>query len=93
MQDFYLKNRDADTIHLVFDFSEKLLFPRLLRQPGLLYFVNGLKFDFFGVSISNFNYTDIHCLPKGHWPGGKTADEVSYMLYHSINISNHLSTF
>ena len=74
------------TIHLVFDFAEKILLPHLLRQPGQLHFVTGLKLDLFGVHSSNRKRTYIFCLPEGHWPGGKTANEVGSMLYHVIQM-------
>lgn len=93
IQDLGRAHPDGEMLHIVFDFAEKVLLPQLLRQPGQLYFVTGLKFDFFGVAISNFNYTDIHCLPEGHWPGGKTANEVASMLDHSINTAKNRSTF
>ena len=71
-------------LHLVFDFAEKWFLPNLQRQPGQLHFVTGLKFDFFGVHVSNLWFTNIYGLPEGHWPGGKTASEVASMLQNTI---------
>ena len=49
----YSAKTDQSCIHLVFDFAEKVLLPSMLRQPGQLYFITGLKFDIFGVSCSS----------------------------------------
>lgn len=68
------------TLHLTFDFAEKVLLPCLLRQPGQLHFVTGIKFDIFGVTSSTVNSTFVFGLPEGHWPGGKTANEVCSMI-------------
>ena len=72
------------SLHLIFDFAQKVLLPSPLRKAGQLFYIAGLKFDFFGVSVSNLGRTDIHCLTEGHWPSGKTADEVFSMLHRSI---------
>jgi len=72
------------TLHLTFDFAEKILLPHLLRQPGQLHFVTGLKFDFFGVHSSNYNSTFVYGLPEGHWPNNKTTNEVGSMLVNCI---------
>lgn len=80
-------NPTSGRLHCVFDFAEKVLLPHLLRQPGQLHFVTGLKFDFFGVSVSNLKACDIYCLPEGHWPSGKTANEVATMLGNSIQLA------
>ena len=74
----------GNDIHLIFDFAEKILLPSLLKQPGQLHFITGIKFDFFGVSSSNYDETYIYGLPEGHWPGGKTCNEVSSMLHHTL---------
>lgn len=57
-------------LHIIFDFAEKVLIPHLLRQPGQLHFVTGLKIDLFGIHISNAGMTDIYGLVEGHWTGG-----------------------
>ena len=69
----------------MFDFAEMVLLRHPLRQPGHLHFVTSLKFDFFGVSVSNRLRCDIFCLPEGHWPSEKTADEVASMINYSID--------
>lgn len=53
--------------HFVIEFAEKVLLPKLQRQPGKLHFVTGLKFDIFGVSCSNDGLTDVYGLVEGHW--------------------------
>lgn len=40
-------------VHLTFYFEEKIILPRLLRQPGQLHFDTGLKLDFVGVHSAN----------------------------------------
>lgn len=55
--------RDGTLLHIVFDFSEKVLLPRLVRQPGQLYFVTALKFDIFGVHDSKNVVTFTYGLP------------------------------
>ncbi|MEM9400723.1 MAG: hypothetical protein AAF984_10995 [Verrucomicrobiota bacterium] len=72
------------SLHFIFDFAEKVMLPRPLRFPSQLHFVTGLKFDLFGVNVSNVNQCDIFCLVEGHWPGDKTANSVCSMLHHSI---------
>lgn len=76
---------DGSQQHLVFDFAEKVLLPRLLRQPGQLYFVTGLKFDLFGVHDSNNKRTLLFGLPEGHWPNEKTANCVVSMLHYAVD--------
>lgn len=41
----------------LFDFAEKVMFPRVVRQPGQLYFATGLTFDPFGRHESNKGVT------------------------------------
>jgi len=62
---------NTSNIHLVFDFAEKVLLPRLAKQPGQLHFITGLKFDIFGVSCSNLTNNFVFELPEGHWPQEK----------------------
>lgn len=78
------KDNPSGAIHLVFDFAGKVLLFHLLRQPGQLHFITGLKFDFFGVHSSNLGTTHIFGLPEGHWRGSKTANEVPSMLHYSM---------
>lgn len=77
-------NLDSDRMHFVFHFVEKFLLLHLLTKPCQLHLVTGLKFKFFGACLSNIGVTEIHCLPEGHWPSGKTAAEVASMLHYSI---------
>ena len=72
--------------HFVFDFAEKVLFPRLLKQPGQLHFVTGLKFNIKGVSSSRIKSNYVFGLPEGHWPNDKTANSVCSMLYHCMEL-------
>eukprot|EP00171_Calliarthron_tuberculosum_P023069 IDg23069t1 len=76
----------GSTVHLVFDFAEKVQLPRLTRQPGQIHFTTGLRFDLFGVSSSNFCVNFIFGLPEGHWPESKTANEVLSMVLHVLNL-------
>lgn len=41
-------------LHLVFDFTEKVLLPSMERQPGNLHFVTRLKYDLLGISKTRF---------------------------------------
>lgn len=68
-----------------FDFAEKVLLPKLQRQPGQLLFVTGLKFDIFGVASSNLSTTFISGLLEGHWPNEKTANKVASMLQNTLS--------
>ncbi len=52
----HYKNTQANSkkghfIRFVFDFAEKVLLPKLMKQPGQLHFITGLKFDFFAVKL------------------------------------------
>lgn len=85
-----LKKHDGVLQHLVFDFAEKVLLPQLVRQPGQLFFVTGLKFDLFGVHDSNAAKTYIFGLPEGHWPSTKDANTVLSMLHHVVHC--HITT-
>lgn len=76
----------SGNMHLVIEFAEKTRLPHLLRKPGQLHFVNGLKFDFIGVFVSNLDTNFIHCLPEGHWPGHKSANEVTSMFRYTIQL-------
>lgn len=78
-------NPNGNVRHLVFDFAEKVLLPRLRNQPGQLHFVTGLKFDLFGVSCSNAGTNFVFGLPEGHWPNEKTANVVISMLHHVLS--------
>lgn len=71
-------------LHLIMDFAEKVLLPSLVRQPGQLHFVTGLKLDLFAVSCGNKSKNYVFSLPEGYWPGGKTANEVLSMVFHVI---------
>lgn len=76
---------DSKYIHIIFDFAEKVLLPHLLKKPGQLHFITGLKFDLFRVRLSNIDSTHIHFLTEGHWPNSKSANEVASMLEYSID--------
>lgn len=69
-------NPSTSEIHITFDFAEKVLLLALKRQPGQLHFVTGLKFDLFGAASTNMNKVFLFGLLEGHWPHGKTANEV-----------------
>lgn len=72
------------TVHMVFDFAEKVLLPSMERQPGSLHFVTGLKYDMFGISNSNEGTANVYGLPEGHWPGTKGPNSVISMLFQTI---------
>ena len=76
--------RSGNVNHFVFDFAEKVLLPKLEKQPGQLHFITGLKFDFLGVSSSNALRNYVFGLPEGHWPNEKTANTVISMLDYII---------
>lgn len=46
-------------------------------------------FDIFGIFSINCNVTSIFCIPEGHCPGGRTCNEVSYMLHFYISRHVH----
>lgn len=82
-----------DLTHVVFDFAEKVLLPSYRRQPGCLHFITGLKLDLFGASSSNLRTNFVFALPEGHWPNGKTADEVLSMLSYVLRtVKNNEAT-
>lgn len=60
--------------HFVCDFSEKVLLPKIQKQPGKLHLVTLLKFDILGVASGNDGLTDVYCLVEGHWTQEKTAN-------------------
>jgi len=74
------ENPENGITHIVFDFAEKCMLPSYKKEPGSLHFVSKLKFDLFGVSSSNLNRSFIFGLPEGHWPSGKTANQVLSMI-------------
>lgn len=80
-----IQNRNQ-MIHVTFDFSEKCLLPRFVRQPGQLHFVTGLKIDMFGILMSSSKKNYIFGLTEGFWPNLKTANEVGSMLCYTIKV-------
>lgn len=68
--------------HFLFDFAEKVILPRLLRQPGQLRLTTGLKFDLNGISSSNTGFNYILGFPESLWPRNKSANSVIWILYH-----------
>lgn len=79
-------------VHWTFEFAENILLPRLLREPGQLHFVTGLKIKIFGVHSSNLNNTFVYGLPEGHWAKKKSRNEVGSMLVHCIGTHKNVST-
>lgn len=63
--------------HFVFDYAEKMLLPRLQKQPGQLAFIKGLKFDLFGVACSNDQQTDFFGLVECYGAQEITANTVT----------------
>lgn len=72
------------TLHLLFDFVEKVLLPKLQRQPSQPYFITGLNCDLLGISCSNTTRNYVFGLPEGHWSNEKTADSVVSMLHYTL---------
>lgn len=68
----------------LFNFAEKLLLPRVIRQPGQLFFITRLKFRLFGVHDSNGKRPILFGLFENHWSNEKTANSAVSMLYHAI---------
>lgn len=79
-------NPSGETVHLVFDFAEKVTLPVFERQPGQLHFITGLRYDIFGIYCSNLKSSKVFGLPEGHWPGTKDATSVLSMLLYIINM-------
>lgn len=78
------KTPSSKVVHVIIDFAEKVLIPSLVNQPGQLHFITGLKIDLFAVSCGNTGKNYVFCLPEGHWPGQKSANEVISMLFHIL---------
>lgn len=77
------------TLHCVLDFAEFVLLPYLLRNSGQLHFNTGIKFDLFEVVVSIGSSTDIFFLPEVHFPGHRSANDVTSMLHYSIITANY----
>lgn len=60
------ENLSGPSVHLTFDFTEKVLLPSLFRKPCQLHFVTGLKFDIFAIGSGNLGAVYIYGLPEGH---------------------------
>lgn len=73
-----------DVIHIVFDFAEKVLLPRISKQPGQLNYITSLIFDIFGVLCSNFKTNFLFGFTEGHWPNTKTVNVVCSMVNHVL---------
>lgn len=80
------ENPEGETVHLLFDFAEKVLLPRLIHQPGQLHFTTSLKFDMFGIYCSNIMEMFVYGLTEGHWPSHKTGNEVFSMVHYQIDL-------
>lgn len=77
-------NPHGDSVYFVFDFAEKVLPLRLLKQPGQMHFITGLKFDILCVSSSNLSMNFLFGLPEGHRANETTANVVVSMLHWTI---------
>lgn len=86
------KEPEGEAVHLIFDFAEKVLIPRLQDQPGQLHFTTSLKIDIFGIYCSNLKEMFVYGLTEGHWPSHKTANEVGSMLHYQIDLLQSLRT-
>lgn len=64
---------DGTKERVVFYLSEKMLLPRLFRQPGWYKFTAGLNLDLFGMCYSNKNETMIYEQCEGHFPHEKNG--------------------
>lgn len=59
------KLKQGKFCHFMFDYDEKVLLPRMQKQPGQLHFLISLKFDINGVTNSNIGTCLIHGLTQG----------------------------
>lgn len=80
------KSDSAELVHVIIDFAEKMLLHSLLTPPGQLHFITGLKKDLLCVRCSNNKTNYVISLAEGHWPGGKTASEVSSMRSAALEV-------
>ena len=78
------KVEGSEILCLTFDFAENVYLPFQHRQPSQRFFLTGLKFDIFGISIDTACAQVIYALTEGHWPCEKTANTVCSMLYHFL---------
>jgi hypothetical protein len=78
------KAEGSTTLCLTFDFAENVYLPFQHRQPSQRFFLTGLKFDIFGISIDTASAQVIYGLTEGHWPCEKTANTVCSMLFHFL---------
>lgn len=96
-QDFYgealqaaANASDGTLQHIIFDFAEKLLLPRLARPPGKLNFVTGIYFNQCRVQKSTNENTRFG-LRKGYRPNEKTASTVLSMIQFATFLFPHFS--
>lgn len=61
-----------------FDYVERRLLTLLFKQSAGLYFIAGLKLDFFGVHNSIIFKTVLFGLPSRRWQNEKTASTVVF---------------
>lgn len=78
------ENPNNGLVHFLIYFAEKVLLLSLAKQIGRLYFLTGLKSDFFGVFCANSKTNHIFSLAEGHKTGCKTLNEVFSMLLYSM---------
>lgn len=68
----------------IFNLTEKEILPRLLKQPELLSFATGLKFEVFETHDLNNQRTSLFRLSEGHWAIKKSKPGHLYVvLCHS----------
>ena len=58
------------------NFEEIVPIQSFINKTGKLHFLSDLINYIFGISRANNNKEYIFNLPEGHWPGGKSANEV-----------------
>ena len=85
-------NTEGESVHIIFDFAEKVLLPYLIIQPGQLHFTTSLKFDLFGIHFSNYNQSFMFGLVEGHWPNKKSGNEVASMIYYFLDLLKDIRT-
>lgn len=68
----------------MYEFAEKVLLPKRLKQPGHLKFITRLHIVMFDVSVSNDKRKYIFGLPEVYWPNEKTYNTVIRMINHII---------
>lgn len=79
-----LNNSANDLIHSFYNSTNNMLLPHLLHQLSKFFFLNGPKVNLFPNHNNNKQHSFIHYMPKGHFPGTKTATNLSFIIYGAL---------